>query len=60
MIVYGPLIGRKQIGEVEKFPQKVMIWLEDIASLRLFEKGTVYHHRYIEEVLTIALRLQKQ
>ena len=56
MIVYGPLIGRKQIGEVKKkqqgnFPQKVMVWSEGVAPLVLFEKGTLHHHRYIKEVL---------
>ena len=63
IVVYGLLIGRKQIGEVEKkqrkFPQKVMVWLaicsEGIASLVRFEKGTVDHHRYIKEVLPVAL-----
>ena len=63
MIVYGPLIGRKQIGEVEKqqqgkFPQKVMVWLavcsEGVMPLVLFEKGTLDHHRYIKEVLPVA------
>ena len=65
MIVYGPLIGRKQIGEVEKnsngkFAEKVMVWLavcsEGVAPLVLFEKGTLDHHRYIKEVLPVALR----
>ena len=65
MIVYGPLIGRKQIGEVEKkqqrkFPQKVMVWLavcsEGVAPLVLFEKGTLDHHRCIKKVLPVALR----
>ena len=65
MIVYGPLRERKQIGEAEKkqqrkFPQKVMVWLavcsEDVAPLVLFEKGTLHHHRYIKEVLPVALR----
>ena len=35
----------------KKLSQKVMIWLEDIASLRLFEKVTLDHYRYVEEVL---------
>ena len=43
MIVYGPLIGRKQIGDVKKeqqgkFAEKVMVWLavclEGVASLK--------------------------
>ena len=65
MIIYGPSIGRKQIGEVErkkrgKFLQKLMVWLavcsEDVASLVTFEKGTLDHHRYITEVLPVAPR----
>ena len=65
MIVYGPLIGRKQIGEVDKnnnesLHKKVMVWLavclEGVAPLALFEKGTLDHHRYIKEVLPVALR----
>ena len=43
-----------------KFPQKVMVWLsvcsEGVAPLVLFEKGTLDHHRYIKEVLPVALR----
>ena len=49
--------GKKQ---QRKFPQKVMVWLavssEDVAPLVLFEKGTLDHHRYIKEVLSVALR----
>ena len=37
-----------------------MVWLavcsEGVASVVLSEKGTVDHHRYIKEVLFIALR----
>ena len=37
-----------------------MVWLavcsEGVASLVLSEKSTVDHHRYIKEVLSIALR----
>ena len=64
-IVYRPLIGRKQIGEVEekeqgKFAENVMIWLavcsEGVVPLVLFEKGTLDHHRYIKKVLPVALR----
>ena len=43
-----------------KFPQKVMVWLavcsEGVAPLVLFEKGTLDYHRYIKEVLPVALR----
>ena len=49
--------GKKQQG---KFPQKVMVWLivysEGVGLLILFEKGTLDHHRFIKEVLFIALR----
>ena len=47
MIVHGPLIGRKKIGEVEqnsKFAGKVVEWLTvclaGTALLVLFEKST--------------------
>ena len=37
-----------------------MVWLavcsEDVATLVLFEKGTLDYHRYIKEVLSVALR----
>ena len=33
-----------------------MVWSEGVAPLVLFEKGTVHHHRYIKEVLPVALR----
>ena len=65
MVVYGPLIGRMQIREVEtkqqgKFSQKVMVWLvvcsEGVAPLILFEKNTLDHHRYIKKALSVALR----
>ena len=65
MIVYGPLIGRKQIGEMEKkqqgkFAEKVMVWLavcsESVAPLVPFEKGNLDYHRYIRKVLPVALR----
>ena len=49
--------GKKQ---QRRFPQKVMVWLavcsEGVAPLVLFEKGTLDHHRYIKEVLPVALR----
>ena len=64
MLIYGPLIGKKHIREVEKkrrkFPQKVMVWLgirsESVPPLVLFGKGTLNHHRYIKEVLLVTLR----
>ena len=44
--------GKKQQG---KFSEKVVVWLavcsEGVASLVLFEKGSLGHHRYIKEVL---------
>ena len=37
-----------------------MVWVavrsEGVAPLVLFEKGTLDHHRYIKEVLPVALR----
>ena len=43
-----------------KFPQKVMVWLavmsEGVAPLVLFEKDTLDHHRYIKEILPVAVR----
>ena len=51
--------GKKQ---QRKFPQKVMVWLavcsESVASLVLFEKGTLDNHRHIKEVLPVALRYE--
>ena len=48
--------GKKQQG---KIAEKVMVWLavysEGFALLVLFEKGTLGHHRYIKEVLPVAL-----
>ena len=48
---------KKQQGKV---PQNVMVWLavrsEGVAPLVLFEKGTLDYHRYIKEVLLVALR----
>ena len=39
-----------------------MVWLavcsEGVSSLVLSEKGTANHHRYIKEVLSIALRYE--
>ena len=32
------------------------VWSEGVASLVLFEKGTLDHHRYIKEVLSVVLR----
>ena len=32
------------------------VWSENVASFVLFEKGTLDHHRYIKEVLPVALR----
>ena len=37
-----------------------MVWLavcsEDVAPRVLFEKGTLNHHRFIKEVLSVALQ----
>ena len=50
--------GRKK--QQRKFPRKVMVWStvcsEGVAALVVFEKGTLEHHRYIKEVLPVALR----
>ena len=32
------------------------VWSEGVAPFILFEKGTLDHHRYIKEVLAVALR----
>ena len=65
MIVYGPLIGRKQIGEVKNNSKESLQKSDGMVSrmlrgrcvpLVLFEKGTLDHHRYIKEVLLVALR----
>ena len=61
MIVYGPVHREEANQRVEKkqqrkFAEKVMEWSECVAPLRLFEKGTFDHHRYIKEVLLVALR----
>ena len=64
IIVYGPLIGGKQIRQVEKTARKVCRKSDGIVgrmlrghwALVLFEKGTFDHHRYIKEVLPVALR----
>ena len=54
--------ANRRSGKIQqgKFPQKVMVWLavssEGVATLVLFEKGTLDHHRYIKEVLPVALR----
>ena len=65
MIVYGPLIERKQIGEVKKTARKICRKSDDMiirmfrgccAPLILFEKGTLDHHCYIKEILPVALR----
>ena len=48
------------IKQVQKFPQKVMVWLgvcsRGVSPLVIFEKGTVDHDRYIKEVLPVALK----
>ena len=48
--------GKKEQG---KFAEKVMVWLavcsEGIVLSVVFGKGTLDHHRYIKEVLPVAL-----
>ena len=52
------------IQEKRKFPQKVMVWLgvrsKDVTPMLIFEKGTVDHARYINEVLPVALKSGNQ
>ena len=51
---------RGGIRQKRKFPQKVMVWLgvcsKGVSPLVVFEEGTVDHHRYINEVLPVALK----
>ena len=35
---------------------RLSVWSEGVVPLVLFEKGTLNHHRYIKEVLSVALR----
>ena len=48
------------IKQIRKFPQKVMVWLEEcctgLSPLVLFENRTVDHNRSINEVLPVALK----
>ena len=43
-----------------KFPQKVMVWpgvcSKDVSPLVIFESDTLDHHRYIKEVVPVALK----
>ena len=51
---------RGGIRQKRKSLQKVMVWLgvcsKGVSPLMIFEKGTVNHHRYIREVLPVALK----
>ena len=49
----SPRSGKKQ---QRRFAEKVMVWLEEVAFLVLFEKGTLDHHRCIKKVLLVARR----
>ena len=48
------------IRQIRKFTQKVMVWLgacsKGLWPLMIFENKTVYHNRYINEVLPVALK----
>ena len=48
------------IKQIQKFPRKVMVWLgassKGVSPLVIFEKGTVDHERYIQEVLPVVLK----
>ena len=45
------------IKQMEKFPQKVIVWLEvcskGLTPLIIFDKGTLDHECYIKEVLPV-------
>ena len=46
------------IKQIEKFPQKVMVWLgmcsKGVTPLIIFDEETLDHERYIKEVLPVA------
>ncbi len=48
------------IKQKRKFPQKIMVWLgvcsKGVSPLVIFEEGSVDHARYIQEVLSVALK----
>ena len=48
------------VKQNRKFPQKVMVWLgacsKGLTPLVIFDRGTVNHQRYIDEVLPVALK----
>jgi hypothetical protein len=48
------------IKQKRKFPEKIMVWLgvcsKGVAPLVIFEDGSVDHARYIQEVLSVALK----
>ena len=50
------------IRQIRKFQQKVMVWLEAcskrLSPLVIFENGTVDHNRYINEMLSTALKYE--
>ena len=48
------------IRQIRKFRQKVIVWLgpysKELSPLVIFDNGTVDHNRYINEVLSVALK----
>ncbi len=48
------------VWQKRKFPQKVMVWLgacsKGLTPLIILDEGTVDHHRYINQVLPVALK----
>ncbi|CAF1346473.1 unnamed protein product [Adineta ricciae] len=57
---YDEADAKGGIKQIQEFPQKVMVWLgicsKWISPLVIFEGGTVYHVRYIKEVLPVVLK----
>ena len=52
------------VKQRRQFPQKVMMWLpvclKGMSPMLIFKEGTVDHHRYIREVLSVALKCGNQ
>ena len=56
----GKSCSKGGIRRKRKFAQKVMVWLgicsKGVSLLVIFESDTLDHHRYIKEVLPVALK----
>ena len=52
------------VKQRRQFPQKVMVWLpvssKDLSLMLSFKEGTIDHHRYITEILSVALKYGNQ